>query len=290
MPARVNDFNLSYVLNDRSLVRWLALIVVIIALLNMPASMSQSIKSAFREAARPLQHAIDSLLGAGVDHVKSIGRIPGLLVENEALRQEVARLNAERNHLRMLEGENERFRNLLELRPRPETDWITAQVLSRSNDGWWQTLRLNKGSAEGMAEQMAVMSAEGLIGKVVAVSRNTADVLLLSDPAFKVSTRIVRTGSFGVVTGRGPSWEGQVYCRMEFIHKEDGIKSGDEVVTSGLGGVFPANLTIGYVDNVHMDPSGLYQHADIITRADLSNVDYVFVLRQQDAVSGSAAP
>lgn len=277
-------------MNDRSFIRWLVLIVVIITLLNLPASMSGTIKSAFREAARPLQHAIDSLLGAGVDYLQSIGRIPGLLRENEALRLEVARLSAERSHLRLLEGENERFRKLLQLRPQPEAGWITAKVLSRTHDGWWQTLRLNKGSLEGIAENMAVMSAEGLIGKVVAVSRNTADVLLISDPSFKVSTRIVRTGSFGVVSGRGPSWQGQVFCRMEFIHKNDGIKSGDEVVTSGLGGVFPEHLPIGYVDRVYMDPSGLYQQADIITRADLSGLDYVFVMRQTTGATGGTAP
>jgi rod shape-determining protein MreC len=277
-------------LNDRSLIRWLVLVVVIIALLNLPAGMSDTIKSAFREAARPLQYALDSAWGSVAGYTKSVGRIPGLLVENESLRQEVARLTTERNHLRTFESENEQFRQLLRLRPRPETDWITAQVLSRSHDGWWQTVRLNKGSSEGIAENMAVVSAEGLVGRIVAVSRNTADVLLLSDPAFKVSTRLIRTGSFGVVSGRGPSWQGQVYCRMEFIHKNDEIKPGDEVVTSGLGGVFPESIAIGYVDRVYMDPSGLYQHADIITRADLSSLQYVFVMRQDGLATGGVGP
>lgn len=266
-------------MNDRSPIRWLVLIVVTIALLNLPAAMSGAVKSAFREAARPLQHAVDSIFVAGRQQVASIGRIPGLLREVEDLKLELDRLEAERANRRAMEAENEELRRLLGLRPEPAEDWVTAKVLGRSRDGWWQTIRLNKGSSDGLLPDMPVVSAEGLIGKTVAVSRNTADVLLVSDPAFKVSSRLVRTGSFGVVSGRGPSWEGQVFCRMEFIHKHAEITAGDEVVTSGLGGVFPENLMIGYVDRVFMDTSGLYQYADVITRADLSRLRYVFVVR-----------
>jgi len=156
-------------------------------------------------------------------------------------------------------------------------------VLARSRDGWWQIIRLNKGSSHGISENLAVVSMDGLVGKTVAVSRNTADVLLLSDPSCRVSSRLIRSGSFGIVSGRGPSWQGQVFCRMEFIHKNDEVQPGDEVVTSGLGGVFPPNIPIGYIDRVSMDTSGLYQRADVITRADLSSLRYVFVMKQLDS-------
>jgi rod shape-determining protein MreC len=271
--------------NDRSLIRWLILAVVVIALLNLPASFSSGIKSAFRETARPLQGAIDSVFGAGGRILSSIGRIPGLIKENEALQLEVARLNTERNQLRMKEVENADLRRLLTFAPPVQTTWIAAEVLARTRDGWWQTIRLNKGSSDGIRENMAVVSMEGLVGKTVAVSRNTTDVLLLSDPSCRVSSRLLRTGSFGIVSGRGPSWDGEVFCRMEFIHKNDELEVGDEVVTSGLGGVFPPNLSIGYVDRVYTDNSGLYQHADVITHADLGNLRYVFVMK-----TGEEAP
>jgi len=264
--------------NDRSVIRWLVVAVVVIALLNLPDSLSRGIKSAFSETARPLQRAIDSVFGTSWGYVKSIGRIPGLMRENKTLEMEISRLNAERNQLKMLEVENEELRRLLKFAPQPDIQFIASEVLARSRDGWWQTLRLNKGSSDGIKENMAVVSMDGLVGKTVAVSRNTTDVLLLSDPACRVSSRLVKSGSFGIVSGRGPSWQGQVFCRMEFIHKNDALESGDEVVTSGLGGVFPPNVPIGYVDRVYMDPSGLYQHADVITRADLSSLRFVFVM------------
>jgi rod shape-determining protein MreC len=273
-------------LNDRSIVRWLALVVVIITLLNLPASVSGTIKSAIREAVRPVQHAVHSLFTETGDYLRSIGRIPRLLAENAELQQRVDRLAAERASLRLLEAENEALRRQLGMRPRPEQDWISAEVLARSRDGWWQTMYLDKGSDDGIANNMPVISVDGLVGKTVMVTRNTAEVLLISDPVFKVSTRITRTGSFGVVSGRGPSWRGQVFCRMEFIHKDDDVRSGDEVVTSGLGGAFPENLPVGYIDRVRTDLSGLYQQADIITRADLSRLRHVFVLRSSGASGG----
>ncbi len=265
-------------MNDRSVIRWFVLAVVVIGLLNMPASLSNGIKATFSETTRPLQRAIDSIYSASWNYVKSIGRIPGLKRENQTLEMEIARLNAEQTRLKMFEIQNEELRRLLKFTSQPETHWIASEVLARTRDGWWQTLRLNKGSADGIRENMAVVSMDGLVGKTVAVSRNTTDVLLLSDPACRVSSRLMKSGSFGIVSGRGPSWQGQVYCRMEFIHKNDKLEAGDEVVTSGLGGVFPANVPIGYVDRVYMDPSGLYQHADVITRAELSNLRYVFVM------------
>ena len=126
------------------------------------------------------------------------------------------------------------------------------------------------------------MTAEGLIGRTVEVSEHTADVLLVSDPACKVAVRIPRTSTFGVLAGRGPSWRGETLCRVDFVNKNAALKPGDEVVTSGLGGTFPKGLLVGYVgDQVFADRSGLYQQADVISRARLGQLQYAFVVKGQ---------
>jgi len=260
------------------LIRWLVLVVVIIGLLNLPDTASDAIKAAFRETTRPLQRFAGTVVGSTAGFFKSIGRIPGLLQENKALSLEVARLTAEQSRWESLRRENDELRGLLGFKARAGFDLTPAKVIARTSDGWWQTIRINKGSADGIKEHLAVISVNGLVGKVTAVSRNTADILLISDPSFRVTSRIPRTGSFGVVSGRGPSWQGDVFCRMEFIHKDNEIKPGDEVVSSGLGGVFPENIPIGYIDRFARDPSGLYQHADVVTKADLNTLLYVFVM------------
>lgn len=272
------------------MIRWLILAVVVIAMLNLPPTLSRGIKSAFREMARPLELLVDSVFVKSWEYVKSIGSIPRLIEENQSLQKEIVRLNAEHTHIRMLENENEELRRLLQFKPRPTAELIAAEVLTRTRDGWWQTIRLNKGAGDGIGENMAVISMDGLVGKTVAVSKNTADVLLLSDPACRVSARLLRSGSYGMVNGRGPSWQGQVFCRMEFIHKNDALRAGDEVVTSGLGGIFPPNIPIGYVERIFMDPSGLYQQADVITRADLSSLRHVFVVKDPNRTPAGEQP
>jgi len=269
--------------SNRSLIRWLVLVVVILGLLNLPETASGSLKAAFRETTRPLQRFAGMVVGSAVDFIKSIGRIPGLLRENNALALEVARLSAEQGLYESLQKENEELRDLLDFKARSKARLVPAKVLARTSDGWWQTVRINKGSADGVTENMAVISTTGLVGKVTAVSRNTADILLISDLSFRLTCRILRTGSFGVVSGRGPSWQGEVFCRMEFIDKDSQIKPGDEVVSSGIGGVFPENIPIGYIDRVSRDPSGLYLYADMVTTANLNTLLYVFVLIEAPA-------
>lgn len=272
------------------LFRGLAAGVLVLLLWRMPVSVSEPVRSWLREAILPLQRAVDSSLGAMRDYAGALGRIPRLLSDNESLRRELSRLETEKVHWQALSRENDELRRLLGLRPLPHASWIPAKVQARSRDAWWQTARLDKGSDDGIAVNMPVLSPEGLIGKITDVTRSTSDVLLLSDPTFTVSTRIVRTGSFGVVSGRGPSWQGQVFCRMNFIPKNDQIASGDEVVTSGLGGVFPENIPVGVIDQVAADDSGLYQLADVVTRADLGSLRYVFVMRVDSPAPEPAAP
>ena len=273
------------------MIRWVALGLVLLALLNLPPSWAQGVKSLFREAVRPVQRAVDAVTGPLWTSVTAVTRAPAVQRENDALRLERDRLLAASARTDAVRAENERLRALLGLPSRAGDRLIAAEVMHRTRDGWWQTARLDRGAAHGLLPNLAVLAPEGLVGKTVAVSRNTADVLLLSDPSCRVAARLTRTGSFGIVSGRGPSWEGQVFCRMEFIHKDADIQPGDEVVTSGLGGVFPPNLPIGVVDRVYTDVTGLYQYADVITKADLSALRFLFAVRPAgvEAAVGEAA-
>jgi rod shape-determining protein MreC len=175
-----------------------------------------------------------------------------------------------------------------------------CEVASRGGmGGWWQTLQLNKGLEHGVGAGMAVMTMEGLIGRTgeakgetdatggILVSQRTADVLLLTDPNCRVSCRLPRTGGLGIVRGRGASLGGDADlemlcnaepCHMDFIPKGVKIQVGDEVVTSGLGGVYPEGLLVGTVQEVSTDKSGLYQRAEVAAAASLTTVKYAFVV------------
>ncbi|MCZ7591522.1 MAG: rod shape-determining protein MreC [Kiritimatiellae bacterium] len=266
-------------MRERRLTIWVALVFLLLVLLNLPAAKSLGIKNAVRTAIAPLQESVangSSRLREGWATVRGLG---GMAVENQRMSTELARLQSEVRDLKSLERENERLRGVLGFSSRASRDLIPAEVIARSRDGWWQTLRLNKGSDDGVEADQAVISVEGLVGRVASVSQKTADVLLLSDPTCNVAAQMLRSGAYGIVSGRGPQWDGSVICRMEFINKNIPVRPGDEVITSGLGGIFPRGLLIGYVDRITTDRSGLYQYADIISKADLGTLQYVFAVR-----------
>jgi rod shape-determining protein MreC len=117
------------------------------------------------------------------------------------------------------------------------------------------------------------------VGKTTEVTPFATEVLLISDPACQVSARIRREGIdvFGRVRGMGTDLKGQPRARIEFVNKDIPIRKGDEVVTSGLG-AYPKGVHIGYISEIHQDESGLYQYAEVIPRATVGLLDYVFVL------------
>jgi rod shape-determining protein MreC len=234
-------------------------------------------KGVFKDTLTPVQHLVLNVgrsLKEGADTVRGFG---GLAEENRRLSQETVHLQARLRVLENLQQENLYLRQQLEFRDQQAEHLIACRVSARPISGWWQSVRLNKGTEDGVDSDRAVISSDGLVGRTAAVSRHTADVLLVSDPACKVSARVARTGSFGIVSGYGTNREGYPVARMRFIHKDIPVRAGDAVVTSGLGGVFPKDILIGYIKSVEMEEAGLYQMADIIPKAVIELMDVVFV-------------
>ena len=133
---------------------------------------------------------------------------------------------------------------------------------------------------------MAVVTAKGLIGKIIDVSPRTAEVLLISDPTCKVSCALPDEQAFGVLRGRGQGWRGDSACRLELIDKNAEVREGAEVITSGLGGVFPKGLLVGFVNEVKRHESGLYLEANVVPRADLGGMQMVFVIVDAGPLTG----
>ena len=270
--------------------RWITLCatgLVVLAMMNLPDSASLRVKGAVRDGISPLQAA----LRGGVREIQDIwGYIRGLrdlAMENRGLSEEIVYLRGEMRMARELERDNQMMRDLLGFVRRFPNRLISCEVIGRDGTGWWQTARLDKGAASGVAEGRAVITPEGLIGRTVSVSDRTADVLLLSDPSCKVSVRLSRLGVFGVVEGLGKKPGEQPACRMDFISQTSEVQVGDEVVTSGLGGLFPKGLLVGRVSRVEMNEAGLYQTAWIDSAAGLGALEYAFVAASEADLSSA---
>ena len=264
-----------------------------LAMMNLPDSASRRVKGVVRDGISPLQ----AVLRGGVRELREISRyvrgIGDLALENRALSEEIVYLRGEMRMANELERDNQMLRDLLGFVQRFPNKLISCEVIGRDSTGWWQTARLDKGTLAGVAEARAVITPEGLIGRTESVSDRTADVLLLSDPACKVSVRLSRTGVFGVAEGLGAKPGEQPVCRMDYILQTADVQEGDEVVTSGLGGLFPKGLLVGRVAKVEMHEAELYQTAWIDSAANLGELEYGFVAatdKDLAAARAAAAP
>ena len=267
---------------QKTIWKWLAAALGLLLLFSLPSGCTTRVKGFFKDILTPVQGFFlksGRSLKAGVDSVRGFG---GLAEENRLLRQEVIKLQTESRVRDTLEEENLRLRSLLEFRNQQSVELIPAQVVTRSISGWWQSVGLGKGSRSGIRPNRAVISPDGLVGRTAEVSGRSAEVLLVSDPACRVSARISETGSFGLVVGRGVNLKGYPVARMQFVHKDTPVRVGNEVVTSGLGGVFPRDILIGYVEAVRTEEGGLYQVADILPQAVINLTDVVFVTASEE--------
>jgi rod shape-determining protein MreC len=220
--------------------------------------------------------------------VWALGNLTDQLAENRRMAEEINRLRIDIERLRRLERQNAELRGMLRFAQRSPHRLIACEVIGRGDvTGWWQTIRLNKGEADGVTTNLAVITADGVVGRTEVTSAHTADVLLIADPKCKISAVLSRTGGFGIVRGGGAALTGAPalemlcspgLCRMDYIAREATLMAGDEVLTSGLGGVFPKDLLVGRVVRAHRDESGLYQRAEVAPTAELGNLTTVFVV------------
>lgn len=270
-------------MKERALVTWLFAILVVLVAFNLPKPVSKRAKDILREILAPLQQSFTILGRRWQEGVRAAKKLNDLAEQNRRMEIELVYLRNQVRELRALEVENQELRKQLDFARRPERILLPCEVIGRNVSGWWHTVRINRGLADGLKEGTAIITTDGLIGRVLEISAHAADVLLISDPSSKVSARLPRTGAFGIVRGAGANAAGRVSCVMDYLNKDIPILEGDEVVTSGLGGIFPKGLLIGYVERVSRDKGVLYQTAEIVPKADLSLLTYVFAVVEEGA-------
>ncbi|MBA4388687.1 MAG: rod shape-determining protein MreC [Verrucomicrobia bacterium] len=263
-------------------------LLVLVILLNLPVPASKRIKSGAHDAAAPFQNVMSLLVNDVREAFSYLLRASKAGDEQRQMQEKIAALNLQVQSLRSLEIENNELREQVGFKKKQKHKLVMGEVVSRGDaSGWWQTVTINRGTDEGVRLNMPVISVNGLIGRVKDLSKHTSDVLLITDPTSRVGAKFSRTGALGLIRGGGVSVSGTSRlemlcaaepCRMEFVSKEQKLFTGDEVVTSGLGGIYPEGLLIGKAAVIGMDASSLYQVVDVVPTAKLGSLRYIFVV------------
>ncbi|MGD8382640.1 MAG: rod shape-determining protein MreC, partial [Syntrophobacterales bacterium] len=199
----------------------------------------------------------------------------GAQKENEALQRELHELKLKVNRLREADLANQRLRALLNFKKSIATPLLPAELVAFDPSGWFQTILIDKGSNDGVAQDMAVVSAEGLMGRVIGVSSRHAKVLLIVDANSAVDALIQRSRVRGVLVGLGRD-----LCLLKYVQRNEDVQVGDRVISSGMGGVFPKGLLLGTVQEVVRGSSGLFQRVEVEPAANFSRLEEVMVVIQ----------
>ena len=182
-----------------------------------------------------------------------------------------------------LEKEIEELKKQLELsKTLTEYSIENATIVSRNKSYWFNNLSIDKGSKSGIKEGQAVITSNGLIGKISKVSYYSSEIKLLTsdDINFKVSISIKANGTdnFAILNGYDNKTNEFI---LKGIDKNANINTGDDVLTSGLGGVFPTGIYVGKVDRIVNDKYDLSKTAYIKSNQDFNNIHYVTVLKEK---------
>ena len=231
----------------------------------------------------PLQEAGGAVTGWFQGQSERSAAYNAMLEENQRLQEENARLQAEIREGQADSEENQRLEQLLELKAkRPDFTFESASILSRSLTDWTSSFTLSKGSIHGVEAGSCVIDAQGnLVGVVSEVGANWCTMLTVLDPELEMGALIYRTDSAAILEGDF-SLMAEGKLKLSYIPDNDQLISGDMVLTSGKGGVYPTGLAVGTVDEVKTEESGMSRYAVVTPAADLTGLSQVFIIKSFD--------
>jgi rod shape-determining protein MreC len=215
----------------------------------------------------PFQSVVSWALG-GVKHVwYGYFYFVGLEASHEALLRENDELRGALAATWETAGENDRQRKDLAFeKDRPGT-LVAASVIGADSASFAKSLRINRGSRHGIGRNMAVVTPSGVLGRVLEVSAFFSDVQLITDGRSAVPVRVQRTRAQGVLEGLG-----QGLCHLKYVSRAEDVQTGDVVVTSGLGGIFPRGIVAGTVVSVDKKEFGVLQEVQVAPAADFKRL------------------
>ena len=205
---------------------------------------------------------------AMIDDYQSYTRI---YEQNQELRRELQQMKAWKEAALQLEQKNARLLDLNQVRLDPKLTHVTGVVLADSGSPFRQSVLLNVGERDGILDGWATMDGIGLVGRIAGVGTSTSRVILLTDSNSRIPVTVQPSGQKALLSGDNSSLP-----PLDFLEDQDQVRPGDRVVTSGDGGVFPADLLVGQV------ALGSDKRLRVLLSADYGRLEFLRVLRSHD--------
>ena len=229
--------------------------------------------------ASPIQNASSRATGATSGFFEQIWNFRSTAQENEQLKERLTQVEQELHTARQAAVENERLRALLNLSEQIKIESVPARVIARDPSIWFNTITINRGSSSGVKVNMPVVTATGIVGRIITVSPWASQVMLITDEkagAGAVVGQLGESGALGSVRGRADL--GVSLIEMRYVSGLEKVEPGDTVMTTGQDGIYPAGLTLGRVVAVKKGTATQAHEILIQPGAQLDHLEEVAVL------------
>ena len=241
---------------------------ILLMVLDSREDYLQYIHSKLNIVVYPIQAAVDLPFSIADWISTSLASRRRLLAENQDLRRRQLRSDASVQKMIAIEAENARLRALMDTAALMTDRTMVTEIMAIDLNPYRRLLTINKGSSAGAYRGQAVVDAFGIVGQISNLGPLSSQVLLISDPEHAVPVEVNRNCLMTIAVGTGDAQT----LNLPFLPNNADIRLGDLLVTSGLGGVFPAGYPVAEVNNIEIDPSRPFAHVEATPAAELDKV------------------
>jgi rod shape-determining protein MreC len=224
----------------------------------------------------PIQTAISWTLEQAVDVYQGYIYLWNVKTQNTRLFEENRKLLGQIANLKEAQNENNRLREILNFQEKLKLETIVARVIAKDVSTEFRAVRINRGEDAGIKKGMAVITYEGVVGRVMRTTASTSDIVTILDLLSAVDGVIERSRARGVVEGLTDE-----LCQLKFTLRTDDIQVGDQILSSGLGGIYPRGVAVGTVSRVKKKPFGITQDVEIKPSVDFTKLEEVMIVTDQ---------
>ena len=254
--------------------------IVLIAVTSINNSILTPLRTGVGYVLIPFQSGVNAIGTSLYNHIRDFSTMQEAQAENEELKGRVAELTEENNRLQAEQYELERLRELYALdQDYMQYEKVAARVIAKDSGNWFQIFRINKGSNDGIKENMTVIAGGGLVGIVTDVGANYATVRSIIDDASRVSCMSMRSGDNCIVSGDLTLFQ-EGLLGLDHVKKEADIQEGDKIVTSNISDVFLPGILVGYATELTTDSNNVTKSGQIVPVAEFDNLQEVLVITQ----------
>lgn len=252
------------------------ILIIVVIVSNIEINDLSYIESAFGKIVMPIQNGLTYLKNKMAGNNTFFTDINNLKEENEQLKEENSKLEQSLRELEILKAENSTLKEYVNLKDKyTEYETIPAYVINKDISNYNDTIIINVGSNDGIEINMPVISDQGLVGHVISVTETTAKVQTIVDTSSTISCTISSTRDNLIVRG---TLEGNSTLKATYIPTDAKVLEGDNIETSGLGGIYPKGIHVGQIKEVVETKNITNRYAIIETAVDFTKIETVLVI------------